>query len=230
MKRIFFALLLVAAPLHAQAESQFTNFALTSTGFSTTLLFRNVNPFTDVNVVGIQSVHVGMSARLLNFCTAFETCVVTSSPVVAFGNAQTSTFVAAGSTFGFAPFSISSCASFGCAVGRFFTAQLGTLGVLGCALPGPTGGPQQSFYNYTGRTCPEVGLDGWLALNVGFSYIQGNNAAPTFAFAISDLTADFGRSTVAVTATPEPATLALVGLGLMSLATMRTARRSGRRS
>lgn len=223
--------LLLAAALalpsvgHAQVEFSFANFVTTQNGFTTTLLFRDGNKFTDPTIVALgKSFQVSTSESVHAFCQQMYTCELFGGQRSYFvGNVQHADFSAGTGTYraqvdGY--YDAGSCfLPYGdTCVTKAFDAMYS---VYGCQAPAISG-----IAEYQARTCAASGYDGWLALDLHFAYFAQPFAAPVSVptFSALDLKATFNPVTLAgvnALVAPEPTTWALCGLGLLAIAAAR---------
>ncbi|MEO7361309.1 MAG: hypothetical protein ABI120_13340 [Gemmatimonadaceae bacterium] len=217
MRKFLWVLLaLFSARLPAQTY-QYVNFqtftGAFSSGFSATLLMRNEGGENGrAYVLGPPSV-IGVSARVQAACLAkASSCVLGGGPSHPVGPLQVASFRVGDDLWvGGQIFSELGCGGNFCFALRYET--FGGGGILGCTLPAGT-----PFSLYVARTCDAEGYTGAVAINVSFAY-HGSDAA-----SIALTTADLSGPSGAVFVTPEPATRAmlLVGLGCLGVVRCRS--------
>jgi PEP-CTERM motif len=214
------------SPFHRQAGFS---------GFRATLLYRNINSYSDPSIISLTAFTVGVSQRVKDFCNAYglavDSCVIAGdrsrgSADGTLGKVQTGTIPVGNSFWIYSPGTDEESCILNCSQRRF--TMRSAFGVLGCQAPFPT--PD----TYSGRTCAADGYDGWLTLSLQFNYFDFSafGDVPRFEFNASDLymtavnTVWAGPSGfVPISLTPEPSTWVLMGTGMLMVATMSRRRR-----
>ena len=231
MKRIIAGLALLCTPIiaTAQASYQFTNFATftgaSTSGFTATLMFRNVNTYTDPTTVIVDPLfYVGASARVRDICgpvlAAAPFCLFGGSPAGIVGAVQRTRFTVGGQEWVPSGLYQTPGCSYGC-TSIHYEAAAPNKGLLGCRLP-PVMNAVPGFPGfYAARTCDADGFTGALAVDVRLDIPNMFYARLVGPLTVADVGASFTNTVV----TPEPSVLALVLLGCLALAFVHNARR-----